>query len=272
MPPIKRRIRNAIIVVASILILAFLFLTWRLNMPFGSVAWNWFLLSVIFVGIGGVLLGLFFVRLIYSKSDSHANLSQQPRIMQYIPTSRVISTEFELNADDLIAFRLYDYDHSPRAKRGRILRLIILGAFGIILALGIILILISSKDQFIFISGVVTIALSLFLLLWLLLSPFILRLVLKRNLAKVCSADNGIHVKHVISITNEELTDITSIYSGKIPWKEISHIILTDKYLYFYERSTADVHIVPRAAFSDTTAFEQFVATARTYFAQASHG
>jgi hypothetical protein len=238
-----------------------------MNMPFGSIAWIVFLSLTIFACTIGILLGLSVLRLIYPKSHNPADLSQRLPIAQYAPESKT-TNEFVLNADDVIALGLYDYEHSARSGHRRVMRRIFLGAQGILFVLGIILLLISNKDQFLFVSGVVIIALSLLSLLWYLLSPVIFRSVIKRKGLKAYSNENKTIVKNTISIADEGLTHTTNIHSWQIPWKELAYVVSTDKYIYFYERSTSNVHILPLAAFPDAIAFEQFASTARIYLAR----
>jgi hypothetical protein len=71
-----------------------------------------------------------------------------------------------------------------------------------------------------------------------------------------------------LEITPEGLTMSDSSGSNHIRWHVLPWVVATADYAYFYLTDTKGV-VLPRRAFTDDRQFEEFVATARRYHAEA---
>lgn len=268
MLPTKRQKVKVIVIVLLLFTFVFFLITWVMKVQFASLAWFICLGEWIFISGFGTLLGLLLVRLIYAGSETHAKVTQSTTVAQ-CSTDTNAAIEFNLSADDLMAFYLFDNVHSPNIGRRHMLRRFFLVIYFIVFVLGIAVLLLFHEDQFLFVCGILVVLASILLFIWQLLAPIFLLLNINRRVAKLYSKTDKPEMKHIISISNEGLTHDVNTRSEKIPWTKIEAILSTEKYLYFYEQSASVAHIVPLTAFTDTVSFEKFEKAAKAYFAHA---
>ena len=71
--------------------------------------------------------------------------------------------------------------------------------------------------------------------------------------------------KHRLSITPDQVTDMSEVGVSTTHWRAIEYVMANDQYLFMPVRASSP-HIVPRMAFSDESGFKQFVETAKAYY------
>jgi hypothetical protein len=175
--------------------------------------------------------------------------------------------EYTIEVDDVIAWNLYYYAHSPLAKkqvRNAIITIIVLTL--IILFIGITLL----KDN-----EVVLALLSFYICLVLLIYIFLLRSSGRRDITKVTTnqyttGKNAIIGRHILSITPENIRSVGESSESTSKWDIIEQVISTGEYLFMIFWGSSGAFIVPRKAFADDAAFNLFVETAKKYHQEAT--
>ncbi|MBN1367809.1 MAG: YcxB family protein [Dehalococcoidales bacterium] len=178
-----------------------------------------------------------------------------------------MNIEYDTTLDDMVEFNIYAMKNHPQLRK----RVIIERTMYLTISLLIIfssLVLYLNSSSFVYI---IFLACGIFLLCF--YGYFSRRSQIKKRIKKLV-------IKEHDKIPNEEicrhkiLLSETGIYAtieygeSTTKWLAITEIIQTEKYLYFFLKP-GKAHIVPKRAFIDEVAFNQFAQTARMYHTKA---
>lgn len=267
MPVVTRRyVVNGIVVVVTtlVLIVVLIGLSARVTLKDLLIA------ALMAIAIGGAvagLMGLLFLKIIYPSLGISGDQARPIANSQVL--ARDVNLEYKLNADDVLAFQLYHYEHSPQLGRARkLLRRVLFLADAVVLLAAVILVAALGRERLLMAMGLgVWVAL---MFLWAVLYPSLLRRSLRRAIARNFGKgrDNLIG-RHEISITPRGLTDTADVGQSAARWSAVEYVAFTDQHLFVLVRG-AGLHIVPRRAFVDEAAFRQFAETARAFHRAAS--
>ncbi len=100
--------------------------------------------------------------------------------------------------------------------------------------------------------------------LWLVVVPFVYRQWFKLQVAKLPEDRRAGLGHHVLTLTTEHIVDRSETSEAITSWHEVEEIASTSSHLFLYS-GPASAHIVPRRAFPNADAFEDFAAAAREY-------
>jgi hypothetical protein len=173
--------------------------------------------------------------------------------------------QYEIDANDLTAFYVYNFQNNPKLKWFRIAMSWSLIGLGILLLIFAVISILSFDE-----SQTVTIALVLFGLYCLFFGIFSFKISNKLFLANIYkrmyAKPNRISGKHRLSINSECTTDINEVGQNITRWNGISWFAFTDKYLFLVGSDNTIINIVPKRAFNNETSFNQFIVTAKSYY------
>jgi len=172
---------------------------------------------------------------------------------------------FDLTQDDIMAYQLYHYAHSPAARRQKwtgavwvvilglmvwVIPVFLTGSFGQ-----------SARTWWPFLL-VAPLSLSLFLLRW--------KSILRRNIERMIAegSNRALLGRKEVTITPVEITAAGELRSTTVRWKAVERIEVADEYAYVYF-SALEAVILPRRAFAGEAEFAAWVETARKHQAQA---
>lgn len=221
------------------------------------------------IGIGFVIAGLIgwlFLSFIYPQlRSSGEKLAVGP------VEKKEMGVEYEIKADDVLAFHLYFYERSPQPGQARkLLQRMLLFAFALAI-LVIIAVLAIFGTEFLPLLATLGI-LAVLTLLYYLFSPLLLRKSIRVAVAKQYGQGrNKLTGKHKLTITPDAVTDVTDAGESMTRWTAVEWIASTDQYLFMTVRGSGP-HIVPRRAFADEQVFTQFVDTTKAYHQSAESG
>ncbi len=263
--PTKRYMRNLKIFTIAVCLLMVLFIGLIAHVSIRDLL----IAGLMAIGIGfvvGELGSWLFFRFIYPQLRS-----SDEKLVVGAAEKKEMDIEYELKADDVLAFHLYFYERSPQRRRTRkLLRRMLLLAFALeILVIIVVLAALGTKAvPFLAALGILT----LLTLLYYLFSPLLLRKIIRVAVAKQYGqGSDQLTGKHKLSITQDGVTDITGMGESKTRWKAVEWVTSTDQYLFMTVRGSGP-YIVPRGAFSDETTFSQFADTAKSYHQAAEAG
>jgi hypothetical protein len=175
--------------------------------------------------------------------------------------------EFNTDIDDVLAYTLYYREHSPNTKK------LMINATAIWAVLGFFFIFIGImfiKNNNLALAG------SIFTIsLYLLANIFFVKSRARNNTIKVITnsydtGKNGWIGNHILSITPDNIRSVSESSESTSKWDIIEQVISTGEYLFIIFRGSQGAYIVPKAAFADEAAFNQFYETAKKYHLEAS--
>jgi hypothetical protein len=166
---------------------------------------------------------------------------------------------FNIEVSDMKAFQRYHRWHSKSYRRMWIALLVLF--FGISLNEAIRAEWAEGSRVLLFFVmwGIMLMIFSVYWLIWLVLVQF-------RTWKD--GARHGILGEHTITLTPEALRERTAVNEGTAAWKGIYRIDANASYLFIYLQPEM-AHVIPRRAFPTPEAAEEFLATARAYYAAA---
>jgi len=168
--------------------------------------------------------------------------------------------KFDLTKEDVIAFNMYHYAHSPSLRRKKWVNLV----WGMVLALVCVLAAIAVKGS----GGSADFLWSLLVSIPLYIAcyPFLLRraqrTAVERLIAEGQNRDQ--FGKKQVTITPIEITAGGDLTSTTVRWKAVERIEVAEAYAYVYFSALQAV-IIPRRAFASDEEFSAWVETARKY-------
>jgi hypothetical protein len=170
--------------------------------------------------------------------------------------------EYTIDIDAIVAWNLYYADHSPYAKKWLLTV--------IILMIAIVLIFLLIGIKFINDNDIILAILLFYLALFPLYIAIFTKSSTKKSIIKNVTAlystgKNGTTGKHHLSITPEYIKWIDEEGEGTTRWDIIEQVVTTDQYLFIIKRPSLIAITIPRKAFADDAAFNQFYETAKKY-------
>lgn len=181
-----------------------------------------------------------------------------------------MEAEFSLDIDDIVAYVLYHYSHSPKIKQQLKIRRI---TYGILSGLFLLSLVFFIALIFIRSTGIekndLPMIYILVIIFFFLLRYFFLRTTRKRVTKEVTKrygdGENDVIGNHKFIIGEKQMTDITKMGVSTASWAVIEEIIFTHNYLYMIKRASSEAYVVPKKAFADDKSFSQFAETAKKY-------
>jgi hypothetical protein len=163
---------------------------------------------------------------------------------------------YNVQIDDMKAFQQYHFRTSPLRWYMQILYLV----FIVIISVAVTALI--ARDSTISPIGTFV---SMFLFLFGLLSIFS-RKVNKIALSRAYGDDDrhGVLGEHIITLTQEALSEHTTVNDSKSGWRGVHHIAETAEHIFIYTQPGM-AHVIPRRCFPNPADAELFLKTARTY-------
>ena len=176
-----------------------------------------------------------------------------------------VEIQYEIDANDLTAFYVYNFQNNPKFKWFRII------LSRVLIGLGIFLLILAFLSEPLFEESlsfaIVTGLLGLYCLFIGIFSFKISnKLFLTKIYKRMYAKPNKITGKHQLSINSDGTTDINEVGQNITHWNGIIWFAYTDKYLFLASSDNTIINIVPKRAFNNDTSFNQFVETAKAYY------
>ena len=180
-----------------------------------------------------------------------------------------MTAEFEITKEDLNAFNLYHHRQSPTARR-QYLRSWFVPAFIWLAACTCIWHLADRERGTPLRTFLNLLPLFSGVPIYLLYFPWAYHRTLRTIVdGMVTEGQNrGIFSRHRVTISPESITDSSEHSQTSTVWRGVERVVTTDEHAYIYVNALAAI-IVPRRAFANSSAFEEFVTTAREHHAKA---
>jgi len=222
-------------------------------------------LSWIVVATAGSIIGWFIVKAIYLQTYNSDYMEEMPTKID-TESSKELAIIYELSPADIMAYQMSSGINSRQFIRNRnVLRRLILFTSTFLIFVAVFIILYFQSDQFLFSVSICIIVLSVFTLLWMIISPPLLRRFAWQVIRKTYSeGKNKLIGKHRLLINKEGVKDTTDMGDSMTRWDAITNISSDDKYLFIAARAS-DTYIIPRNAFTDDSSFQNFIETANAY-------
>lgn len=264
---IKPSLRNLwIMIIIAILIMTIISLGIGLVTHTSSEALLEAMLIIDGIAIISVFIGWLIVSLLGSRLKSHYEGYSAETMLSDLKQSnstKEMYVEYELNTDDIGAFKIYNFENSPKTGPGwKIIRRSAIAASIVYLILAIVLYVAFGKEFFLI--EVIFIVLALLTITWYVIAPLRIRRNLKRTASGNYNQPNRLIGKHKFSITAEAITDVGDNGETTTHWNAVEYVLSNDQYLFMLEHGSGQ-YIIPRRAFSDEAAFNDFVILAKTY-------
>lgn len=179
-----------------------------------------------------------------------------------------MEVEYEITLDDLVEFNMYALKHHPELMKRLKSNRICLIATLVISPLAAIFCFIKGYTSFaiFFLSLIVISALCY----WYFYTDSQLRKKIKKAVLKEhVSIPNEEICRKKISISETGINTASVYGEGLSKWSAISEIVRTDDYIYLSFKP-GKAQIIPKRAFINDAAFNQFAQTARMYHSKAS--
>jgi hypothetical protein len=179
---------------------------------------------------------------------------------------RPMEITFEVGPDELVAFNLYHLKHSPTVRRQYRIRLF---TVPLLMALVAITLFLSADDKLAALPALVVV--GFLCLVYLLLFPGLRRRGIKKQVRRLIAEGKnaGIFGQHRISITPQEVREVLSVGDSSRRWSAIERIAETDDHVFIYI-SALSAYIIPKLAFNNELACQQFIRSARIWMDQAA--
>lgn len=183
----------------------------------------------------------------------------------------LVTLEYDLSVEDMIALGTFHSEHSPEEKRRyRIFQ-------GVILAIVVVLI-ISTVSSVLAgqtadtPAGLAIVLLPLLcpgLLLFLVFSPAVRRWSVSRAIRRAFAetSDQSSVGRQRLTVTPEALHLETTVAEVDIGWSEVRAIDATEDHIFIHTEAN-QAFVVPRTAFPDRMSFDAFIDMLKTIFQQ----
>lgn len=177
--------------------------------------------------------------------------------------------QYEIDADDLIAFYAYNQEYNPKVKhlRRRLFIISIVCALSLIIVAIVTIIFTNVGVIFGIILGFLGVyCLVIAIFVGTTLGYKIFKRSLIKQYQKKYSMPNRITGKHKLSISSDGIVDVNDVGQNTTNWNGIGWVASNGKYLVLTGADNSIVNIVPSRAFSNEISFNQFVETAKSYY------
>jgi hypothetical protein len=259
--PPKHFIRNLtfLAVAGCILMAIIVILITHMHLIYALVMFG---MSIVVGSITGLILSWLYSKLLFSQ-ESNTNVKNISKKIETIFENK-IQVDFELNIKDILAYKIFSYDHYiPIIKSRRIMRRVTLLAFLVEILIAVILYLVYNPTQLLLV--IIIILIAIFTFLWGLFSPWIIkRATIRAILGGYDKSLNGLIGKHTLAITYEAITDRSDFGELTIRWQAIDQLESAEQYVFIYPQ-TAIPLIIPKKAFADDASFRNFFETAKAF-------
>jgi hypothetical protein len=170
--------------------------------------------------------------------------------------------EYENTMEDVVAFNMFHYDHSPVHRRNRLIQQFL---FPLLTSSPVAILSLFSGENWAYVLPM-WILWAVVSLGWVLLYPPYLRWIVKRRIPAAYREGSNRNTigKHVMVLTPEELIDSTDVNRTAYKWIGVNKIVTDDRYIYLYVASLS-AFIVPKRAFPDETSVRDFMETAERF-------
>ncbi len=180
--------------------------------------------------------------------------------------------EYALTADDVVAFQIYVFDHSPAIERQQrvMKRWVVLGSLVLpLLIWAIVIPLTVTADD---IGGVIlgSIVLCAVPIAWVYayLTYPIARILRSKTRARVkrwCEERASSELGRRLTITPASIDWASTVATGSLLWSGVTNLVTEKNHLFLFT-DAENAFVVPKRAFRDESDFEKFVETARQYW------
>ncbi len=255
----KRFLKKALVAVVSAVTLMSLLAGLIIQLP--PQALLLMVLIVLAAGTIGAMLGWFIVGIIYSQLQITSRkpiVAKDESRSSVLPGKMSVEVEYELNVEDEVAFRLYNYTYSRK-----LLRYMYLTACLSEILVATVLVVASGRPHFAFVFALSVLA--ALTLVYYLVSTSIFRKRLRWTVIR----DNGERPSKLLgrqrlSVNAESVSEITPAGKSITRWNTVERVASTDQYIFIKVRGSVP-YIVPRRAFASEEEFNQFIGTVKAY-------
>jgi len=178
-----------------------------------------------------------------------------------------MSIEYEITLDDLVALTLYHSETAPGMRRNRVL---LLGMGGVLLLFAVATTFSTDWKAALsspmgFLLTILPIVLPIGLLYYT-LSPGMRSRQAKFMVARTYKDGKGHNVfgKHTLTVSPEGLVETIGATEYRTAWASVERIGVTPEYVFIYT-SPIQASVVPRRAFADEAASQEFIRTIQEY-------
>jgi hypothetical protein len=214
----------------------------------------------------GVFLGWLLGKFLKSRLKSYLQVENIQKALNQDEQNNLkkeMRTEYELNSGDESAFKIYNFENSPKTGLGwKLLQRAAIVASGVYLVLAVVSYVILGKEFLPL--AVIFVVLALLTLAWFVIAPFRIIRNSKHTVFKNYNQTNKLTGKHKLFITSEAMTDMGDNGEKTIRWSAIKYVLSSDHYIFILGYGS-DYHIIPRRAFSDEASFNDFANLAKTF-------
>jgi hypothetical protein len=166
-----------------------------------------------------------------------------------------VTVQCENTMDDILAFNVYHYRHSPGARREMLLCRY---GFPVLMLLGVM-----ALTDF---TGLPPwlMALSVWpLVAWVVLLPIFFRWYLKIACRRFLREGRNNHMvgERTLELRPDSIVEITEVGESKTKWTGVERIVKTDDFVFVYN-SAVTAYVAPKRAFETEEMFDPFFETA----------
>lgn len=174
-----------------------------------------------------------------------------------------MTIEFETTVDDIVAFNIYHFEHSPAGRRQAFLV-----RYVVPLIIALLFLLMSGLDDsglwFAF-PGLIVLA------AWVILFPILHRWVLRMSVKSFLREGRSPAMigKRTLMLEDDSIFESTDAGENRTKWKAVEQIVKDHDVIYIYI-SAVLAHVVPRRAFATEAEFDRFYETTNKLKAQSA--
>lgn len=170
--------------------------------------------------------------------------------------------DYEVTIDDLLAFNLYHFNHSPTMKRQVLLGQII---FSVMIIIGFGWIIYSNNVQglpALIIAGIGALFIALFVAIY----PRSVRSSVRKRIKKLAEEgrNTGMIGKQTMILAPDQITVTTEAGTSTYKWTAINKIETTAEWVFIYNTAIS-AFTIPRRAFPSDDACQTFIETVKAY-------
>jgi hypothetical protein len=178
-----------------------------------------------------------------------------------------MTLNYDVTAEDFIAFNLYHFRHSPALQRQILITRITLSLLVIGLTLGLVYILDRDKQLSLFALFAAVIGGALFFLIY----PRLIEPNLRKQLEKMLheGKNDGVIGQQTLALTPEGIINGTPTGEQKIFWPAVEKVAATAEHVFIYV-SALSAAIIPRRNFASESACTAFLQALQQYYREAT--
>lgn len=176
-----------------------------------------------------------------------------------------MKVQYEINQEDLSAFSLYHYSHSPAARR-QYLRSWLVPAFILLLVCTGIWYVVDRERGTPLRTFLDLIPLFCSVPLYLIYFPWAYRRNIRNVMARMVTEgqNRGLFCHHEVTISPDGITESNEFVQTTSAWRAVERVAHNSGYIFIYTNAVAAI-IIPRRAFAASTEFDEFLRIATDY-------